>query len=361
MQESESAQRVTKKRLLLLAFVVVIPLYTFCGWMSTFQIPKLPTPTHIKSSHERNVTTVLLWTWPFGKHFDLDEDVCQKRYDIPRCRLVSQRLLFSTADFVVFHNRELMKNERLPLNLPRPQGQRWVWLSLESPAHNGDVKKYVNIFNLTMSYRRDSDISIPYGELVPKPTPVKDLDLDVFQDKTHLVCWLVSNYKSYYKRTAVYLQLKSIVPIKVYGRWSGNPLSPSEKLPTLRRCWFYLAFENSQAKDYITEKLWENSYGAGTVPVVLGAPMEDYKAVAPPHSYIHVDEFASLKDLGEYLKQLVKDKKRYTAYFNWRKDWQVTMIKDWRERLCMVCAKQNSFPTYKVYSDLEEWRSEEHQ
>ncbi|XP_053710516.1 alpha-(1,3)-fucosyltransferase 7-like [Synchiropus splendidus] len=359
--ESETARRLTKKRLLLLAFVVIIPLYTFCGWMSKFQFPKPPIPTHFKSSHERNLTTVLLWSWPFGSHFNLDGDVCQKLYHIPRCLLISQRLQFSTADFVVFHNRELMHGEKLPLHLPRPQGQRWVWMSLESPPHNGNVKQYVNIFNLTMSYRRDSDISIPYGELVPNPNPGKDLDLDLLENKTHLACWLVSNYRTGHKRTAVYQQLKSMVPIKVYGRWSGNPLSPSEKLPTLQRCWFYLAFENSQAKDYITEKLWDNSYLAGTVPVVLGAPLADYKAVAPPHSFIHVDEFASLKDLGEYLKELVKDKKRYREYFNWRKDWKVTMNKDWRKRLCTVCSKQDSFPKYKVYSDLDAWSAQEHQ
>ena len=42
-----------------------------------------------------------------------------------------------------------------------------------------------------------------------------------------------------------------------------------------RKYKFYIAFENSQCSEYITEKTWKSlSYGA--VPIVSGASMENY-------------------------------------------------------------------------------------
>ena len=68
--------------------------------------------------------------------------------------------------------------------------------------------------------------------------------------------------------------------------------------------YFYLAFENSICNDYVTEKFfrglqviianldgpWENQDSqAPVVPIVLGGA--NYSALAPNHSFIHVDDF----------------------------------------------------------------------
>lgn len=297
--------------------------------------------------------TVLLWYWPFGRPLSLMGDVCWDLYRIPRCRLVDQRFLFPSADVVVFHSKELVEGrQELPFHLPRPPGQRWAWMSLESPVHNGNLRRYANIFNMTVTYRRDADVTVPYGELRPAGgAPVEDVP----SEKSFLVCWVVSNYRSQLKRHQVYRELKDAVPVKVYGRWTKTPLSSGALLPTISRCYFYLAFENSLSKDYITEKLWRNSYQGGAVPVVLGPSLADYKAVAPPHSFIHVDEFASLKDLATFLQQLAEDKKHYREYFTWRREWKVKLYTDWRERLCKICTEYDSLPRQSVYSDLESW------
>lgn len=227
-------------------------------------------------------------------------------------------------------------------------------MSLEAPAHNGNLSQYANIFNMTITYRRDADVTVPYGELLPKKAE-GHLAEDVPQNKSFLACWVVSNYRNRHKRSQVYKELNATVPVKVYGRWTKTPLRSSALLPTISRCYFYLAFENSIAKDYITEKLWRNAYQGGAVPVVLGPPLEDYKAVAPPNSFIHVDEFASVKDLAKYLQQLAEDKKRYSEYFTWKRQWKVKLSIDWRERVCKICSQYNSLPQEKIYSDLEAW------
>ncbi|XP_019964206.1 alpha-(1,3)-fucosyltransferase 7 isoform X2 [Paralichthys olivaceus] len=308
------------------------------------------------SSNSSNRTvTILMWYWPFDMHYNLKGDVCWDLYRIPRCRLVDKRTLFSSADVVVFHNRELMQGrQKLPLALPRPQLQRWAWMSLESPVHNGNLHQYANIFNMTITYRRDSDVTVPYGELLPKETR-GHLVTNNLQNKSTLVCWVVSNYQKHHKRSQVYSKLNAAVPVKVYGQWTKTLLSSADLLPTISRCYFYLAFENSVSKDYITEKLWKNAYQGGAVPVVLGPPLSDYKAVAPPKSFIHVDEFASVKELAKYLQELAKDKKRYGEYFTWKQEWKVRLYTDWRERLCSICLKYHSLPQQKVYSDLTAW------
>ncbi|XP_047229483.1 alpha-(1,3)-fucosyltransferase 7-like [Girardinichthys multiradiatus] len=336
------------KNAILFCTMFVLLLIFYFGWRG----PEFSSFTHLSST--KNMT-VLLWNWPFGQSFSLKGDVCWDLYKIPNCKLVDQRSLFPLAHVVVFHNRELIQGrQKLPTDLPRPQGQRWAWMSLESPAHNGNLQKFANIFNMTMSYRRDADVTLPYGELLPVE-PEGNLMEDSHINKTTLVCWVVSNYMNHHKRTQVYKELIATVPVKVYGQWNKKPLSSADLLPTISRCYFYLAFENSLAKDYITEKLWKNAYQGGAVPVVLGPPISDYKAVAPDHSFIHVDEFASVQELGKHLQRLAEDRERYEDYFHWKKYWKVKVNGDWREKLCKICLRYNNLSQHKVYSDLEAW------
>lgn len=82
---------------------------------------------------------------------------------------------------------------------------------------------------------------------------------------------------------------------------------------------FYLAFENAiHCNDYLSEKFWRNSLGAGAVPVVYGAHPEDVKAVAPPNSYIHVEDFKSPAELVKYMDYLDKNDTAYLEYHQWR-------------------------------------------
>ncbi|KAM9735626.1 alpha-(1,3)-fucosyltransferase 7 isoform 2-T3 [Menidia menidia] len=315
--------------------------------------------TNSQTDTSKNVTTILLWNWPFRQQSGLKGDVCWDLYQIPRCKLVDQRSFFPSADVVVFHNRELIDgSQKLPTHLPRPSGQRWAWMSLESPAHNGNLKHFANIFNMTMSYRRDADITIPYGKLVPRKDegPVVE---ESPGNKSSLVCWVVSNYQRYHRRSLVYKELSALVPVKVYGTWTKTPLSSADLLPTISSCYFYLSFENSEAKDYITEKLWKNGYQGGAVPVVLGPPISDYEAVAPNTSFIHVDQFKSVKEMASYLQHLAEDKKQYSEYFKWKRQWRVELHYDWRERLCQICPRYDSLRPNHVYSNLQAWVNDE--
>lgn len=54
------------------------------------------------------------------------------------------------------------------------------------------------------------------------------------------------------------------------------------------------------------------------LPVVMGARAEEYAAVAPHNSYVHVEEFANAEELAAYLRRLDEDDTLYNSYFKWK-------------------------------------------
>lgn len=301
---------------------------------------------------QRNIS-VLLWHWPFGRSYRLDGDKCLEMYNISGCSLTDDASAFSAADVVVFHHQELSKGlSSLPLHRDRPASQRWVWLSMEPPVNNANLTQFNGLFNWTMSYRRDADISIPYGQTV---LGGDERGFPAASDRSCLACWVVSRYQPQQARAAVYQSLKKHIPIQVYGKWNKKPLSNKKLLPTIANCLFYLSFENSEAKDYISEKLWRNAFRAGAVPVVLGPSRATYEALAPPGSFIHVADYKSAAELAAYLKHVAADRRAYEEYFQWHRTHRIITYTDWRERLCQICVQYPRLPANRVYEDLESW------
>ncbi len=54
------------------------------------------------------------------------------------------------------------------------------------------------------------------------------------------------------------------------------------------------------------------------VPLVFGASKADYFKSLPPHSFINVDDFQSIKDLAANLMYLYRNDTANAAYFAWR-------------------------------------------
>lgn len=332
-----------------------VMLYNFLSWSKNMLLLSQIEASGTKIL-KHNIT-ILLWHWPFGVRYTLERDVCMDKYKIPRCFLEDNRSIFAQADVVVFHHYELWTGRsKLPLHLTRPPMQRWLWLSLEPPINNHNLSNYNGLFNWTMSYRRDADIFMPYGELVSKRTNTTYI---IPKKSGCLVCWVVSKYKANQSRSLVFQQLKKHIPsnvMEVYGKWSNRSLSNKKLLSTISRCNFYLAFENSVSTDYITEKLWRNSLQAGSVPVVLGPPRSIYELSVPPESFIHVNDFSSIKALATFLSQVAADRERYESYFRWHHYYDVKTYTDWKERLCNICMHYDQLSNQKkVYNDLYSW------
>ena len=74
------------------------------------------------------------------------------------------------------------------------------------------------------------------------------------------------------------------------------------------------------------------------VPVVRGPPPDHYRRVAPPGSFIHVEEFSGPKALAEYLLLLSQNQTEYDRYHEWRRSYRVQSSLD-RWSLCALCRR----------------------
>lgn len=95
------------------------------------------------------------------------------------------------------------------------------------------------------------------------------------------------------------------------------PAQKSHKGEIMNQYLFYLAFENQNFSDYITEKLWGSLFGSGSVPVYYGAPnVHDH---VPSHSIIYVGDFPDTPALWKYLNEVAINRTLYESYQAWRK------------------------------------------
>lgn len=86
----------------------------------------------------------------------------------------------------------------------------------------------------------------------------------------------------------------------------------------------------------------------------MGAAPEDYKRAAPYHSFIHVDEFETPKDLAEYLHKVDKNDTLYNEYFRWKGTGENINTFFWC-RICSMIHEVGENNNSLVYHDLDRW------
>lgn len=112
---------------------------------------------------------------------------------------------------------------------------------------------------------------------------------------------------------------------------------------------FYLSFENSNCKDYITEKFFHNALEFNILPIVMGGRPEDYHRLAPYRSFVHVDEFETVEHLGKYLQLLDQDDELYNSYFLWKGTGELINTHFW----CRICAILHALDRDKRHWSLQ--------
>lgn len=293
--------------------------------------------------------TILLWTTFFGSSDYLPKlsSVCP----VPKCSITSNRDYLNKSDALIFHLRDLSLGD-----MPHYRNSKQVWILLhhEAPPNTPVILNQLNgIFNWTATYRFDSEII-----LTPR---VKKLDVpkvastkNYAKDKSKLIAWFVSNCETSGKRERFVKELQKNIPVDIYG--SCGPLTCLPKMSD--ECFtkisskyrFYLSFENSICKDYVTEKFFY-ALNADIVPIVFGGA--NYSFVAPPFSYIDALAFKSPKDLANYLFKVAKDEKLYNSYFEWKKTHE---IRGDAHYSCEICKKlHDSTVRHKIYIDINNW------
>ena len=84
----------------------------------------------------------------------------------------------------------------------------------------------------------------------------------------------------------------------------------------------------------------------------MGARKQDYLAAAPPHSYIHTEDFTSPQELAGYLWKVGSNETLYNSYFRWRTMGEFINTKFWC-RLCSMLHDED-MPLHH-YSSIEQW------
>ncbi|KAH9284469.1 Glycoprotein 3-alpha-L-fucosyltransferase A [Echinococcus granulosus] len=229
----------------------------------------------------------------------------------------------------------------------------WAFDSNEAPIRMSPIhQEYRQKFSIFLTSNPNSTVSKPYGlywaynqpECVMSRKEREHLFHHVdsrhllpssMGTKTRVVAWLVSNMYAMNQRKLFVAQLRRHISVDIYGYRRLN-CSKSSCLEHLgRRYKFYLAIENSNCRAYLTEKLFRTALRNDMVPIVMGGRPDDYFNLAPPNSYIHVDDFHSPAHLAEYLRYLDGNDTAYAAFFAWK---ALGTIRKASMTFCRLCA-----------------------
>ncbi|KAF4757294.1 hypothetical protein FOZ63_019518 [Perkinsus olseni] len=218
-----------------------------------------------------------------------------------------------------------------------PTARKHVMYVTESPDNTPEAMRRTaaNVkFDYTMTYRWDSDVPVQAVHVVHRAAP----DMSAFtknwaEGRSLVVFWFVSNCQTSSGREDI---AKEIAGLDMFGACSGRKgcsyVQKKKKPEKYAQCMrdiaakyrFYLSFENSRCGKYITEKFWRPLW-KGNVPVVLGGlGRADYEEIAPPGSFIHVDDFRTTKELSAYLQYLTSNDTAYNEYHHWRAFYEVS-------------------------------------
>ncbi|XP_071808251.1 4-galactosyl-N-acetylglucosaminide 3-alpha-L-fucosyltransferase FUT6-like [Asterias amurensis] len=207
---------------------------------------------------------------------------------------------------------------------------KWFLFACEAAARYQLFQRDFNTlsYQISMTYHSESEIVHPFSQYILNE-PMNNEPKNWSEDKTKLVAWMASNCNDVpWPRMSYVKHLQELLPIDIYGRC--GTLNCGEKdisipnsahigcMEAMAKYKFYLALENTECDEYITEKFWDNSLLAGSVPIVYGGRKSAYERVAPPHSFIHISDFNSSEKLAEYIRYLDKNDDKYNEYFAWR-------------------------------------------
>ncbi|XP_033105282.1 alpha-(1,3)-fucosyltransferase 7-like [Anneissia japonica] len=252
------------------------------------------------------------------------------------------------ADAVILHHRS--KKDLLKMITKRKVGQKWILATRESPLQSSiePPDNLRSVYDWIMTYRQGADFSLAWGYFDRGVPQWKEgVDKNWASGKNRFLAWNKSNctdtpsaYKGFVSRLNKYIP----VSIPQNCRSTNCNYYSSECKQSIRQFKFVLALENSECKDYITESFWEMSLKNDVIPIVYGPPKKDYERLAPPHSFIHIDDFTKVADLAKYLKKLDNNDTLYNEYFLWKKEGKIVSTKQsWefnsRDKMCEVARK----------------------
>ena len=263
--------RCSKKRYVLLLFVIGIFVYILSTQLPSESFIQTLPSTSANASRTGNRILVLLHN-EFFRHKEwmtVNEDCSIPRTRANPCvkddfEFTSDKQRFYESDFVLVHIASDLPSLRhlKAMRRQKPSSQLWIYYSMESPRLTPPTPLFGDMFDLTFTYRVDSDFWAPYSTYEEIPfVNLSHQDFSAGKDK--LVAWMVSNCRIRLRKSFV-RELQKYIAVDVYGRCSGQfgksrSCSRGEACTAIIKQYkFYLSFENALCEDYITEKYWDH-------------------------------------------------------------------------------------------------------
>lgn len=173
------------------------------------------------------------------------------------------------------------------------------------------------------------------------------------------MAWFAPNCRSASEREDFIQTLQKFIKVDTYGKCGKLHCEKNSILcldMLTANYMFYLSFENSLCRDYISEKFYRplTEY---IIPIVFNS--NNIPLYAPRYSYIDANAFESFEHLVSHLKFLMSNPKEYIKYFWWKKYYDV--ISDSTSLnlgFCDLCLKLNDaeFRNQEhTYPDIHSW------
>ena len=366
---------------LLLVLVVLIQIWTHsCRARAYYPVVprdiRTPPPssylTKFGVSHWRpeKLKKILMWTAYFdieGWTMDMNNSLQSCPNLAGRCVITDNRSELQSASAVLFHADDLWKMWFTSLDSKswkpryRDPSQVWVMLSQEAPPHLFGWFP-PNFFNWTMSYRRDSTILHTYMSHVKRsPEELQnktrntqnEANINYFRSKSKMAVVHVSNCADQLQRYKIIRELSKYVKVDEFGHCSGkvvcNSNVPFEKCMNIFRPYkFYLAFENTVCRDYISEKFWMAQNVKHQIPVI--AVSQHTTDILPPKSYLNLFDFPSIKALADEMVRVGNNATLFNSYFDWKRYYKPSP-----SGFCTFCNALHENRAAQSHHDMEAW------
>ena len=282
------------------------------------------------------------------------------------CKVTSNKSVYESSDAVVFYTQgdDFKSSIKELASLRRPVSQSWVMFATESPMNVfSDNLKFLDIcgpVNITVTYMQNSDVQSAYYSMVPGVYHGGfNATRNYLEERTRMAAILISNCRVP-QRMEWINKIRQYIDVQVYGD-CGTECSKSDIqacMAELKKYKFYLSFENSYCRDYISEKIISNAFENDIVPVVIADVNFTDTSVIPPRSAINALDFPSVKELTDHMKKVGNNSALYNTYFKWHSNYtQANTTVYSRRFLCPLCRHLVTNNSTKTYKSVHDWYS----
>ncbi|KAL0829918.1 hypothetical protein ABMA28_003392 [Loxostege sticticalis] len=324
-----------------------------------------------------NIKYILIWS-KNNHNFDelLNDPFRKNKCFYNNCNVTEDRNLtkdYRNFDAILFSENVISRDVGEELPTKRLLNQKFVFAAKEA-ADNYPAcdDKFDDYFNLTWTYKLNSDVVWPYftvfnkkgEEIAPRVDvkweahlkPVsKKIGKSIIKVKKYPAVWFVSNCYTQSRRETFFNNLKAALDkygfeVHVIGSCGTRecPIGKDKKcMKSLKQYYFYLALENSISEDYVSEKVMK-ALQHYTVPVVYGGA--NYSRFLPPHSYINGRTLGPKKTAAK-MAGLIINRTEYLQYFSWQNHY---MIRNKTNSMCQLCEALNK-GAKKVHHGFRKW------